>query len=97
MMKLLFRLRARGGAMAFAAICSVAQDSGDKHWKAQWITAPGVAERDSVVLHLRKLVELGTAPTRFLVDVRADNQFILHVNGKEAGRGPRRAELGHWR
>src|SRR5258708_34977364 len=97
MMKLLFRLMALGGAMAFAAICGVAQDSGDKHWKAQWITAPGVAERDSVVLHFRKLVELGTAPTRFLVDVSADNQFVLHGNGKEAGRGPSRADLGHWR
>jgi len=97
MMKLLFRLMALGGAMACAAICGVAQDSGDKHWKAQWITAPGAAERDCVVLHFRKVVELGTAPTRFLVDVSADNQFILYVNGREAGRGPSRSDLGHWR
>ncbi len=97
MMKLLFRLMALGGAMAFAAICGVAQDSGDKRWKAQWVTAPGVAERDSVVLHFRKLVELTSAPAKFVVDVSADNQFILYVNGREAGRGPSRADLGHWR
>src|SRR5258708_38806726 len=48
MMKLLFRLMKLGGAMAFAAICGVAQDSGDKRWKAQWITAAGVAETDNV-------------------------------------------------
>src|SRR6266404_1593233 len=33
----------------------------------------------------------------FVVNVSADNQFILYVNGEEAGRGPSRTDLGHWR
>jgi len=31
------------------------------------------------------------------VNVSADNQFILYVNGRETGRGPSRADLAHWR
>jgi hypothetical protein len=73
------------------------RDGSEKQWNAQWITAPGVAERDSVVLRFRKVVELERPVTHFVVHVSADNQFILYVNGKEAGRGPSRADLGHWR
>jgi len=69
----------------------------EKHWKAQWITAAGVAERDEVVLHFRKTIELKGTPGKYVVDVSADNQFVLYVNGVEAGRGPSRADLGHWR
>ena len=69
----------------------------EKRWSAQWITATGVALRDEVVLHFRKTIELKSAPGKFVVDVSADNQFILYVNGVEAGRGPSRADLAHWR
>jgi hypothetical protein len=69
----------------------------EQHWTAQWITAAGTEERDEVVLHFRKAIELTEAPDRYLVDVSADNQFILYVNGKEAGRGPSRGDLAHWR
>jgi alpha-L-rhamnosidase len=71
--------------------------SPEKHWTAQWITAPGVPERDAVVLHFRKLIDLARPAQHFAVNVSADNQFIFYVNGKEAGRGPSRADLGHWR
>jgi hypothetical protein len=69
----------------------------EKRWSAQWITAAGVAERDQAVLHFRKVIQLERAPSHFVVDVSADNQFILFVNSKEAGRGPSRADLAHWR
>src|SRR5262249_46737117 len=48
-------------------------------------------------LRFRKVMELTEAPKHFVVDVSADNQFILYVNGVEAGRGPSRADLKHWR
>ncbi len=73
------------------------QTAPEKRWKAQWITAPGVAERDSAVLHFRKMMDLKEPVKEFVVNVSADNQFILYVNGQEAGRGPSRADLGHWR
>ena len=69
----------------------------EQHWSAEWITARGAAERDEAVLHFRKTIEIREAPGRYLVDVSADNQFILYVNGKEAGRGPSRGDLAHWR
>jgi len=99
-------LRLRGVALALAALSATFPITGhgqeivkakEKHWSAQWITAAGVAERDEVVLHFRRTIELQAAPTKFVVDVSADNQFILFVNGAEAGRGPSRADLAHWR
>jgi len=86
--------------LAVAAVCAdgaSGQAGRERHWTAQWITAAGVAERDNAVLHFRKDLELKEAPTKFVVNVSADNQFILYVNGREAGRGPSRGDLAHWR
>ncbi|HET9304487.1 MAG TPA: alpha-L-rhamnosidase C-terminal domain-containing protein [Candidatus Sulfotelmatobacter sp.] len=66
-------------------------------WKAQWIAAPGAPQRDEVVLHFRKVIELPAPPQHFYVDVSADNQFIFHVNQRRVGSGPSRGDLGHWR
>ncbi|MGB2633422.1 MAG: alpha-L-rhamnosidase C-terminal domain-containing protein [Candidatus Acidiferrum sp.] len=74
-----------------------APDSEGKNWKAEWITAEGVAQRDEVVLHFRKVIELVAAPGHFFVDVSADNQFVFYVNGKRVGTGPSRGDLAHWR
>ena len=66
-------------------------------WKAQWITAPGPTQRDEVVLHFKKIIEVPVPPQHFYVDVSADNQFLLHVNGRRVGSGPSRGDLAHWR
>jgi len=66
-------------------------------WKAQWITAPDAPQRDEVVLHFRKLIDLPALPQHFFVDVSADNQFVLYVNQERVGTGPSRADLPHWR
>ncbi len=81
---------------AFVALPAMAQDEAQR-WKAQWITSASAAERDEAVVHFRKTIELQTKPEKFVVDVSADNQFILYVNGMEAGRGPSRGDLAHWR
>jgi len=89
-----------GIALALALLCVdavVGQPGAEKHWSAQWITAAGAAERDEAVLHFRKTIELAARPEHFVVNASADNQFILYVNGKEAGRGPSRGDLAHWR
>jgi len=77
-----------------------AQGSGDpkaKFWTAEWITAPNAPQRDEVVLHFRKIIELAEVPQHFDVDVSGDNQFIFYVNQKRVGNGPSRSDLGHWR
>jgi alpha-L-rhamnosidase len=66
-------------------------------WKAQWITSPGPLQRDSVVLHFRKVFEIARVPEHFVVHVSADNQFILSVNQHEVGRGPALSDLAHWK
>jgi len=66
-------------------------------WTAEWITAPGMSQKDEVVLHFRKLVQLPQKPEHFLVDVSADNQFVLYVNQQWAGSGPSHSDLAHWR
>src|SRR5260221_9290985 len=88
----------KAGIIALSAALGVSglagQTAAEKRWKAQWITAPGVAERDSVVLHFRKVMDLKEPSKEFVVDVSADNQFILYVNGQEAGGGPRPGGFG---
>lgn len=65
-------------------------------WPAQWITSPTAPQRDAVVLHFRKVLEISEVPRHFVVHVSADNQFILSVNQKEIGRGPALSDLAHW-
>jgi alpha-L-rhamnosidase len=72
-------------------------DPQSKLWKAQWITSADAPHRDQAILHFRKTIELPQQPTHFIVDVSADNQFILFVNGHRAGVGPSRADLARWR
>ncbi len=76
---------------------TLGQAAPEKHWSAHWITAVGAGQRDEAVLHFRKTIELAGVPEHFVVHVSADNQFILYVNGREAGRGPSRGDLAHWR
>jgi len=66
-------------------------------WKAQWITSPGATQKDSVVLHFRKVFDMSQNPEHFVVHVSADAQFILCINRQEIGRGPSRSDLAHWR
>ncbi len=66
-------------------------------WSAHWITAEGVPQRDEVVLHFRKALQLRTPPQHFVVHVSADNQFLLFVNQRRVGTGPSRADLAHWK
>src|SRR5215831_8007626 len=66
-------------------------------WKAQWITSPGRSQRDSVVLHFRKVFEISSVSAHFVVHVSADRQFLLCVNQHEVGRGPALSDLAHWK
>lgn len=87
-------------AVGFATASTSAQVANDTHrrvWSTQWITAPGVPERDEVVLHFRKIVEIPQLGEHFVVDLSADNQFIFFVNGERVGNGPSRGDLAHWR
>lgn len=66
-------------------------------WSAEWITSSNGSQRDPVVLHFRKTLDLASPPQHFFVRVSADNQFLFFVNGHYVGSGPAHADLGHWR
>lgn len=68
-----------------------------KFWSSQWITAPDSPQRDEVVLHFRKTIDIAQPPQRFVVNVSADNQFVFYVNQQRVGSGPSRSDLAHWR
>lgn len=65
-------------------------------WPASWIVAPEGPERDSGVFHFRKRIHLAEVPRVFIVQVTADNRYLLHVNGRRAGEGPARGDVTHW-
>src|SRR6201996_748233 len=65
-------------------------------WPAKWITSDDAPARDEAVLYFRRRVELSSPPHRFVVNVSADNRFVLYVNGQRAGSGPARSDLSHW-
>ncbi|HEV2275557.1 MAG TPA: alpha-L-rhamnosidase C-terminal domain-containing protein [Acidobacteriaceae bacterium] len=66
-------------------------------WTGQWIACPNAPARDEAVFHFRKRIVLTGRPEHLLLQVSADNQFLLVVNGHRAGSGPARGDLGHWR
>ena len=68
-----------------------------KSQPAQWITSLGAPAKDLTMLHFRKEIELEKVPEHFLVDVSADNRFLLMVNQQRVGSGPSRGDLAHWR
>jgi alpha-L-rhamnosidase len=94
-------MRLASSALAFicasTALAQLPEAARKGLWRAQWITAPGTAQRDSVVLHFRKAIDLQSVPEHFLVHVSADSQFLFCINQQEVGRGPALGDLAHWK
>lgn len=65
-------------------------------WNAQWISAVSGSGREYGVHHFRKTFSLETVPDSFIINVSADQRYILFVNGKQVGRGPSRGDILHW-
>ncbi len=80
-----------------AAPGAMEADPPSRTWNAAWITHPTAPLREPIVLHFRRPLTLASVPASYVVRVSADNRFILYVNGKRAGDGPARGDLGHWR
>jgi alpha-L-rhamnosidase len=68
-----------------------------EHWTAEWISHPTAPLREPGVFHFRKILHLEATSAHFLVDVSADNHFLLYVNGQRIGEGPAKGDLPHWR
>jgi len=66
-------------------------------WPAKWIGCPGADPRGPGVYHFRKRLILREAPGSYVINVSADNRFVLFVNGARVGEGPALGDLDHWR
>ena len=67
-----------------------------KNWSAFWITAPGAPQNGYGVYYFRKKISLTEKPESFVVNVSADNRYVLIVNEKFVSLGPARNDLYHW-
>jgi alpha-L-rhamnosidase len=66
-------------------------------WKGSWITHPDIADSDYGVVNFRRTFELKEKPNQFIVNLTADNQYRLFVNGKFVNFGPQLSDVRHWR
>ena len=82
-----------------AAIFLIAGSSllGAQDPSAHWIAPPGIPGQNFIVFHARRTFELPAVPTRFVVQVSADNRYRLYVNGTQVSSGPQRSDVAHWR
>lgn len=69
----------------------------ERPWAASWITSPKAPAKSECILHFRKELELTLKPSRFVIYVSADNQYLLKVNGQYAGTGPSHSDIQHWK
>ncbi len=85
------------GSVVFAQdIAAINPSLLNGYWSSSWITCPGVAQREYGVYHFRKTFSLEAIPSKFVVNVSADNRYRLFVNGKSVSSGPARGDLYNW-
>jgi hypothetical protein len=71
--------------------------TGIRLFHGAWITSSEISPRAQAVLRFRHSLVLARSAEHFNLRISADNQFLLYVNGQEAGRGPSVGDLQHWR
>ncbi|MEV0011202.1 family 78 glycoside hydrolase catalytic domain [Streptomyces sp. NPDC047973] len=82
----------------------------DEPWRGHWIgadpapipggddtTSGGLSGRGFSRVLFRKEFRIGSVPMTVPLRLTADSRFVVWVNGKEAGRGPVRAQPRRWR
>ena len=69
----------------------------DRPWGASWIAAPGSSPFDPGIFHFRRSFDLDHRPDQLIVNVSADNRYVLYVNGQRVAEGPAKGDLLHYR
>lgn len=95
------------GAVVLAAVCLLSGIPQPAHASASqrasiqadnWITHPEAdAGKRPIVLQFAREWQVSARPAKLLVEVTADNRFILFVNGKRVAAGPSAGDVAHWR
>ncbi|KJF43515.1 alpha-L-rhamnosidase-related protein [Draconibacterium sediminis] len=67
-----------------------------EEWTAKWITHPEIAGEEAGVFLFKKVLTFEVAPQEYIINLSADNRYILYINGKVVARGPARSDLNRW-
>src|SRR5690606_1266371 len=67
-----------------------------QRWPAHWIKASDGSTNGYGVYHFRKVFDLDSKPSKFVVHVSADNRYKLYINGELVSLGPARADVYNW-
>lgn len=67
-----------------------------QRWPASWIKASDGSVNGYGVYHFRKVFDLTSKPSKFVVHVSADNRYKLYVNEELVSLGPARADIYNW-
>jgi alpha-L-rhamnosidase len=67
-----------------------------KKWNAQWITHPDISGQEQGVYLFKKEIVIPEHTESFVINISADNRYVLYVNGKVVARGPARGDLNRW-
>ncbi len=67
-----------------------------KKWNAQWISHPDITGQEQGVYLFKKEIVISEHTESFVINISADNRYILYVNGKVVARGPARGDLNRW-
>lgn len=68
----------------------------ETEWQSKWITHPKIIGDEPGVYLFKKQIELPEKPGTFIINISADNRYVLYVNGKVTGRGPTRGDINRW-
>ena len=87
--------------LSLSALCALAETSLNPSlkaawWPSNWISCSDGSAGGYGVWHFRKSFELAAVPQEFVIDISADNRYILFINGEKVSTGPAKGDLYNW-
>jgi len=67
-----------------------------EEWTAKWISHPEINREEAGVYLFKKMLPFEFVPQNYVINISADNRYILYVNGTVVARGPARCDLNRW-
>ncbi len=87
--------------LSLSAVCALAANDinpklSGEWWPSRWISCNDGSAGGYGVWHFRKSFDLAAVPSEFVIDISADNRYILYVNGERVATGPAKGDLFNW-
>ncbi len=67
-----------------------------EEWQSQWITHPNITGDEVGVYLFKKVLSFEAVPQEYVINISADNRYVLYINGIVVARGPARSDLNRW-